>query len=197
VIVNKIGRPSKAAERRAGILAATAAVVARDGLAETTVAKVADEAGLQRTLVFHYFGDRQSLISAFVDQVVAVYGDRQILGDQARTIEERLDSAFEPGHYAAREDLVVWTELVALAARDDAVRARLAALWAGRWLPMISRELQAARPRATAAQADEIGYGIACIVEAHWSLQLQGLDSPRQRGHAQASARALLGSLPG
>ena len=196
MIVNKIGRPSKATERRAGILAATGRVVAREGLAETTVAKVADEAGLQRTLVFHYFGDRQSLISAFIEQVVAAYGDLQIVGDQARTIEERIDGAFEPEHYAAREDLVVWTELVALAARVPAVRARLRALWTDRWLPMISRELRTARPRATAAQVQQIGYGIACLAEAHWSLQLQGLDSAEHRGHGQACARALLDSLP-
>jgi AcrR family transcriptional regulator len=196
VIVNKIGRPSKSAERRAGILLAAAEVVARDGLAETTVAKIADAAGLQRTLVLHYFGDRASLIAAFIDQAVAIYGDTQILGDQTQTIEERLDRAFEPGHYAEPGDLVIWAELVALAARDGSVRHRLWSLWRDRWLPMIEHELRLARPLATAAQTGTAAYGIACLVEAHWSLYLQGLDSPQHRRHAQASARLLLGSLP-
>ena len=39
-------------------------VVARDGLADTTIAKVAEAAGLQRTLVLHYFRDREALMTA-------------------------------------------------------------------------------------------------------------------------------------
>ena len=196
MIVNKVGRPSKARERRDSILLAMATVVAREGLAETTVAKVADEAGLQRTLVFHYFGDRESLMDAFIDQIVSTYGDLQILGDSTRSIEERLDHAFGPGHYAGREGLVVWTELVALAARDARMRDRLLGLWRDRWLPMIEREIQNARPQATTAQTGEVAYGIACLVEAHWSFHLQGLDSPLRRQQSRANVRTLLGSLP-
>jgi AcrR family transcriptional regulator len=196
VIVKKLGRPSKAAERRASILRATAAVVAREGLDQATVAKVADEAGLQRTLVFHYFGDRRALLDAFVSEIVALYGDLQILGDPSRGIGERLDRAFEPGHYASRDDLVVWSELAALAARDAKMRERLQALWRDRWLPMIERELASARPRATSTQIGAVAHGIACLVEAHWSLHLQGIDSARTLRHSKKCGRILLDSLP-
>lgn len=196
MIVNKVGRPSKAEERRAGILVAATAVAAREGIAGTTVGKVADEAGIQRTLVLHYFGDRRSLIDSFIEQTVAVYGDLQILGDRTASLEQRIDAAFDAGHYASRDDLVVWTEIAALAARDDAVRNRIRTLWSQRWLPLIEAEIQAARPGAPRSRVRAVSYGIACLAEGYWALWLQGLDSPGQRHHAQASARLLLASLP-
>jgi AcrR family transcriptional regulator len=196
VIVNKVGRPSKAIERRGQILIAMAAVVAREGIAATTLAKVADEAGFHRTLVAHYFGDRRSLLDAFVDRVVALYGDRQILGGQTASIEKRVQRAFDPGHYVTREDLNVWTELVALSARDERIRARLHSLWVDRWLPMIERELQVARPKATSRDISQVAYGLACLVEAHWSLELQDVATPRRRRLGQRTARLLLDSLP-
>lgn len=197
MIVNKVGRPSKAGERRAEILLAVAAVAAREGIAGTTVAKVAGEAGIQRTLVLHYFGDRGSLIDSFIEQTAAVYGDLQILGDRTASIERRIDAAFDAGHYASRDDLVVWTEIAALAARDEAVRDRIRTLWSQRWLPLIETEIQAARPRAPGSQVRAVSHGIACLVEGYWALWLQGLDAPEQRRHAQACARLLLASLPG
>lgn len=196
MIVKKLGRPSKAAERRAEILAAMATVIAREGIAATTLTKVASQAGFHRTLVAHYFGDRRSLIAAFIDQVVAAYGDRQILGDQATGIETRVEGAFEPGHYTAREDLIVWTELAALAARDEQVRQRLRSLWEDRWLPTIEQQLQTARPEAAPGKISEVAYGLACLAEAHWSLELQGVATPQRRRQAQSTARLLLASLP-
>jgi AcrR family transcriptional regulator len=190
-----VGRPSKAAERKTAILLATASVVARDGLAETTVGKVADEAHIQRTLVLHYFRDRQSLIEAFVNQVVAFYGDLQIVGGAVEPIERQIDRAFDDGFYARDEDLVVWSELVALAARDASIRERLCSLWEDRWLPMIREELRKAFPTASSSSVRQGAYGLACLVEAHWSFRLQGLDNPERRRQAKANARLLLDHL--
>ncbi|MFI6940208.1 TetR/AcrR family transcriptional regulator [Streptomyces sp. NPDC050418] len=193
--VNKVGRPSKAAERRTEILAAMTRVVARSGLDDATVSAVADEAGLQRTLVFHYFGDRRALLDAFLDEVVGGYG-RRMLRDERRTIGERIDGAFAPGFYAERDDLVVWVELVALAARDEAVRDRLRTLWAEGWLPEVERQLALAAPDADDELVAQVAYGVTCLFEAHWAFTLQGLDSPRRRKQARAAARQLLSALP-
>ncbi|WP_037067197.1 TetR/AcrR family transcriptional regulator [Pseudonocardia acaciae] len=194
--VNKVGRPSKAAERRAHILEAMAAEVAGHGLAEVTVAKVAQRAGLQRTLVFHYFGDRDALVRAFLDEVVGRYGETMVLGDPGAPFRDRLDLAFEPGFYQQREHLVVWTELVALAAREPSVRDRLLALWRDRWLPEVERQLRRERPHATPAQVGRTAYGLACLVEGHWALYLQGLDDPARARAARDAARTLVDALP-
>ncbi len=179
------------------ILRAMTAVVARDGLAGITIANVAAAAGLQRTLVLHYFGSRDELMASFITTAVAEYGDRMVGGDgpEREPIEARLDGLFEPGTYRSREDLVIWAELVAKAARDQTVRQRLHELWTGRWLPEIERQLGLAYPDADAERVEQVAYALACLVEAHWYFQLQGVDEDRRRRQAQQAARTLLATL--
>ena len=93
----------------AEILRATVAVVAREGLAGVTFAKVADEAGLQRTLVLHYFGSRDQLLSAFIDHTMGDTGT-EILnrGSGEQPLRERVISMFGPQAYPSHDVLVVW-----------------------------------------------------------------------------------------
>ena len=193
--VNKVGRPSKAREQKLRILLATGVVVARDGLAAMTVGNVAEQAGLQRTLVFHYFRDRQELLDAFLDEMVALYGDAQSIGDQTQTIEERIDRSFDDDFYASREHLVVWAELVALAGRDPSFRMRLGSLWLDRWLPLVETQLRDARPHAPAADIRRVAYAISLLVEAYWSLRLQGIESPVRTQQARETARLVVAAL--
>jgi AcrR family transcriptional regulator len=194
--VNKLGRPSKAGVRRREILEAMRRVAGHQGLAGVTVTNVAEAAGVQRTLVFHYFGDRQSLIGAFIEHAVGAYGEQQVLGGQG-DIAVRVDRAFAPGFYETDEDLAIWQELIALAARDPGVRTRLRSLWLDRWLPQIESDLRTARPSASAKQISQVAYALAGLVEAHWAFRAQGVGEPRRVRQAQAAARGLLATLPG
>ncbi|MGP3916286.1 TetR family transcriptional regulator [Nonomuraea sp. 10N515B] len=175
-----------------------AGVVARDGLTGITIANVAAAAGLQRTLVLHYFGSRDELMASFITNAVAEYGDRMV-GDDPRhakePIEDRLDRLFEPGAYHSHEDLVIWAELVARSARDQTVRQRLHELWTGRWLPAIEQQLGVAYPQADAERIEQVAYALACLVEAHWYFHLQGVDSSSRTRQAQQAARTLLATL--
>ena len=81
-----MGRPSLAGQRRAEILAAFERCVLRDGLAHTTVQAVAQEAGCQRTLINHYFGDMEGLVRALIDTLT---------GDLAEAFREA--TASSPG----------------------------------------------------------------------------------------------------
>ncbi|MFE9094505.1 TetR family transcriptional regulator [Streptomyces sp. NPDC007264] len=171
-----------------------AVAVARNGLAGTTIADVAAAAGLQRTLVLHYFRDRDELVTAFIDEAVASYGER-MLGEEDGDIDEQVERLFEPGAYQRQEDLVIWTELVALAARDADVRRRLHQVWTGQWLPHAELRLRAAHPTASPEQVAATAYALACLVEAHWAFQMQGVTDPTRRRQAQAAARTLLARL--
>jgi len=176
----------------AEILQATASVVAKDGLAGTTVANVATAAGLQRTLVLHYFGSRDGLMSSFITEAVAAYGD-QMLGGQDESVEESLGRLFGPTAYRTQADLVIWVELVARAARDESVRQRLTELWTQRWLPAVERRLQQDYPQASAEQVEQVAYALSALVEGHWYFHLQGVQG--RRHHALQAARALLATL--
>jgi AcrR family transcriptional regulator len=174
-----------------------ASVVARDGLAGATIASVAAEAGMQRTLLLHYFGTRAELIDAFINGAVADYGDRMLSGlTTDQPVQAQVDALFQPGFYRDADDLAVWAELVAVAGRDRAVRDRLRTLWSQRWLPALEHQLQQAYPDATDTQIAAAGYGLACLTEAHWAFQLQGVDELRHRDSARAAARAILDTIP-
>ncbi|MFD4439655.1 TetR/AcrR family transcriptional regulator [Nocardia sp. NPDC058519] len=195
--VNKVGRPSKAKERIAQILRAARSVVAAEGFANTTLSRVAAAAGVQRTLVLHYFGSRDGLMQAFITDAVAEYGDALVRLGADEPIEHRVTRMFEPGAYANRDDLVVWSELVALAAREPVVRQRLTELWTDRWLPGLEQQLGTAYPAATAERVAATAYALACLFEAHWAFHLQGVDSPGRADQAKQAAHTLLAALDG
>lgn len=193
--VNEPGRRGKASERIAEILAATARVVARDGLADTTMSKVAEEAGLQRTLVLHYFKSRDELMDRFVSVAVAEYGAGLLNTGTATPLQHRIDAMFAPDAYASRDDLVIWIELVALAGRDEVVRKRLRDLWTKQWLPALEHQLGVDYPIASADARSAVAYALACLFEAHWAFDLQGVGGPDRRNQATQAAHALLASL--
>jgi AcrR family transcriptional regulator len=81
-------RPSKAAERREEILQAFETCALRKGLEATTLADVAEEAGLPRPLVRHFMGNRADMVSGLIErmmlrasdaieQAIAAAGDQQ------------------------------------------------------------------------------------------------------------------------
>lgn len=193
--VNKVGRPSKATERIGQILRAARSVVAADGFAGTTLSRVASAAGVQRTLVLHYFGSREGLMQAFVTEAVAEYGDALVSLGAEGTVEERVTRMFTPGVYESRDDLVVWSELAAVAAREQLVRDRLRELWTRRWLPGIEQRLAADFPAAAPERIAATAYAVACLFEAHWAFQLQGVDDPVRAEQARAAVLALLEGL--
>jgi len=69
-----MARPSLAAERRDQILDALERCLRRRGLEGTTLDAVAREAGVQRPLIRHYFGNRDELLAAAVARAVARHG---------------------------------------------------------------------------------------------------------------------------
>jgi len=66
-----MSKPRIADLRRAEILKAFEKCIRRGGIEATTVQEVANAAGVQRTLINHYFGDKQALIAALIRQIVA------------------------------------------------------------------------------------------------------------------------------
>jgi AcrR family transcriptional regulator len=193
------GRKSKAEQRRREILAAFERCICRHGLAESTVARVAEAAGIQRTLVFHYFGDRRALIDALIGYQVEAH-ERALQESLAgvapgERLERVLDYFFGGRYYDDRfpEGAQVWMELVAIAGRDPHLRARLGTQWR-RWLAEVEEELTEAYPGAPRERRAAIAYGLTCLFEQNFAMGLQGLGDARH-AHARAAADALLETL--
>lgn len=193
--VNRPGRPSKANERIAEILAATTQVVAREGLSGATFAKIAAAAGMQRTLVLHYFGSRDELISAFIAHTMSAVGTEILRRHGARPLRESVAMFFEPGAYRTEEELIVWTELVAMSAREPEVRRHMHDLWTRRWLPELESQLAHEFPGTDSEQIATTAYALACLFEAHWAFSQQGVADDRRTHQAQSAAEQLLRRL--
>jgi AcrR family transcriptional regulator len=64
-------RPSIAAERREEILQAFETCALRKGLDATTLADVAEEAGLPRPLVRHFMGNRADMVTGLIERMMS------------------------------------------------------------------------------------------------------------------------------
>jgi AcrR family transcriptional regulator len=65
------GQPPQRQAARERLLDAAARCIARDGLAATGIASVADEAGVSRPTVYRYFEDREALVEAALHRAAA------------------------------------------------------------------------------------------------------------------------------
>lgn len=118
-------------ERKEQILAAFEACVIREGLAKTTLQKVADEAGLPRSLVRYFVGNRASMVDLLITRMIkrateAFAADREL--SPGLSIHELVDFLFDQAMGDDTSNNVVG-ELWYLAQRDEAVRKNLSSLY--------------------------------------------------------------------
>lgn len=172
-----------ATERRGEIIDAFIACVRRSGLQGTTVDQVAKEAGVSRTLVFHYFGDMQSLVQEAVDQISA-----NAVRDLAKNVDglagrdrhqKLIDFVVAGEHFQSLSDVVLLTELISLAGRDPKVAEVLSRLYSHH-IASKEIELAASFPHAEASTRHAVAYVLMCISEMHWFFSAIGLGTKRE-----------------
>lgn len=71
-------------DRREDILGAARALFGRQGVAKTTLADIAGEAGIARGLIYHYFADKDALVDAVLDAYIADFVESLRAWDAAR-----------------------------------------------------------------------------------------------------------------
>ena len=194
-------RKRETAERRQEqILEAFFRCVARKGIKDSTIAHVAEESGLQRTLIYHYFKDREILIDRFIDYIMertelrlfrAISRSRSSGPDRfMRLIDYFLGNG---GTHAWEEDFVVFSEVFFLGLRDSRVGERVTAVWST-WLRFVDHELASAYPGVPQSRRSAVSYGLILIFDQHAYMRILGLDEARG-DHARNAALALLSSL--
>src|SRR5262245_61057433 len=162
-----MGRPSLAAPRRRQIIEGLRAAIVKHGLAEASVQRLAEEAGVPAGLVHHYFVSKEDLLIATVDQVVEdvrgpLKAELDVL-DPERALARALDFLFLELP-ADRAFSVLFGEIGVAALRRPQLRRRLAALDAE-----IVRELTAILDRSSGRRAAhernaELAVVLVCLV---------------------------------
>ena len=107
-------------ERRDQILDAAAAAFARRGFHATTVANIAEEAGISHGLLYRYFSGKEGLVIAIVERTT---GELAEAIEAAPSLDAALDALYAspatPGEERAEGALFV--EILAEAVRNDSV----------------------------------------------------------------------------
>ncbi len=148
--------------------------IAREGIDEVRIARIAQDAGVSASLVHYHFESRDALLAEALEHSYERAGDVRIGVDDAATVPpaERLVAMIDqclPAPGSLHDDFVLWVELWLRAARRPELRDISARLY-GRmheWFREVLAELGVADPAALADRVLALcdGYGIRVLCE--------------------------------
>lgn len=166
------GRPSVAGERRDQIVDAFIDLVAETGSAEVTITQVAERAGVHRSAVRHFIGNRSDLIGAAVDEICRRHdATRDALVGEDPTIEQIVDHYFSEAYIWGNAELDdVFGILLVAASRDDGAASSIA----DDYRSMLAELLEHLGDSPAARVA---AYQVVCLVEQNVVMQRLGFDA--------------------
>lgn len=194
-----MGRPSLQEQRTAEILAAYELCVARHGLDGATQERIAAEAGVKRTLLRHYLGNKEEMVEALIKHVVTRFNsetDQMIAALPKRDRPKALlDILFGP--LGITETASVLTINALGAASDRFPKARTGLLAAiARMQTAVTKELCASYPGAPKDQCQVAAFGICHLYFSIDSLMM--LEPPKGwLAQAREAANIQLAMLEG
>ena len=194
-------------ERRVAIVAAARAVMARRGIAGTTVRDVAAELGTSSGLIHHYYASMDDLLAeAFEQEARADLAEVLAAIATGRNATEKLAIFFSTYDRGVREDsadfgMQIWLDAWAEAARRPAVRRtsrRLNEEWQGALSAIISDgvaagEMTSADPNASAWRILSLLDGLMLQVVAHGDV----VTGEQAESWSRMGAELELGLRPG
>lgn len=189
-------RPSIKAERSEEILDAYERCIARHGVDGATLERIAEEAGVKRSLIRHYLGNRDELLAALIDRFFA-RSDAEVaeLFDALprwRRAESLVELLFDPA-YADPQSVLVSGALVAEAPQIPGLAERMRQ-WIEDFTGAIAAELEAAYPEAGRKACAEVAAGVVGIYINVDSLTVLGEMEDFHKA-SKAAAHRLVKSL--
>lgn len=195
----RIGRPSVRDERQAQIYDAVEACLFELGLARTTLEAIARRAGVSRSAIAHFVGNRDDVIDAAIARSAERFVDmmHSIVADAPP--DQRLDvfvaATIEPREESIRM-ITVLNEVIAHAHRDAHARDEIRRAFVG--LQAFVEDLTAARfPDAPAADRATVATGLIYLLREFDRVRtLEATDRPQEQARqVQAAAELLIASL--
>ncbi|WP_421867034.1 TetR/AcrR family transcriptional regulator [Motiliproteus sp.] len=181
-----MGRPSKKAERLEQILQAFHSCVARYGLEGSTLERIAETSGLQRSLVRHFAGNRDDLVQQLADRVIQ-QSDLQWTAlldylPEQRPIPALLDNLFD-AESSDPEFVLVIAALTFAAGNNPQLKAMMQ-----QWMTGFSRDIEALLlkqyPNADKPRLEAVAFGLISLY-----FNLDSLSPLQQSHHYREPAR--------
>jgi AcrR family transcriptional regulator len=191
-----VGRRSLASTRRPQILGAFETCVLRYGLEGSSLERIAQEAGVRRSLIRHYFGNRdeltKALIAGVIERTVSVYRDVIRTAGAEGGTAALVDYLMGPAFPDKRDDALI-DALMAVSHRDEKLRGQLRAKYQT-FQQSIHRELRRAFPSADPGMVRATSYSLMCL--AVGNAAMYDLELPaREHGDARRCAMYLVACL--
>lgn len=190
-----MGRKSIAEERREEILAAFERCIGRYGL-DVPLERIAEEAGVQRSLIRHYLGNRDEVVEQMIARIAEDYPQR-IAAQLTPALEQGaaglLDLFFGESAIALEWDEVIHAVVSGAHGRHAQAKRRLAQMC----VVIIERTAAALAqlyPQAPEEACYETAYAILCLTYANEDLRWLGLDL-RHSAMARSQAEHLISAL--
>jgi AcrR family transcriptional regulator len=176
-----MGRPKKDEARKEEILEAFERCVIREGITSTTLQKVADEAGLPRSLVRYFVGNRDEMIGLLISRVIGrAYRPLRELDspDASFPLHELLDYLFA-GAFLNNTTNSVVDRLWEIANSDESVRNELKNMYTN-FKAMIEKSMKAEGLGTSAAQRAGAAQLLLSLAYGEASFNQLGMNSGKK-----------------
>jgi AcrR family transcriptional regulator len=189
-------RPSLAPKRREQILDGVETCIIKHGLKNVTFERIAEEAGVQPSLIPHYFGSKQAVMSAAVertlDNVITLVDEMVGESEGPDVLKMLLDLVFS-GALTIPQIGQMADELIAVSYFDEDTRVRLVDMY--KHLNQLAVDaVRQAYPEVPHEHADAVAYGLLLISDANNTFACIGFE-PDYNERARYAAERLIASL--
>jgi AcrR family transcriptional regulator len=194
-----MGRKDLTEQRHEDILDAFERCLIKYGLDESTLERVAQEAGKSRNIIRHYIGNREDLIAAFVERILSRIKQvsEEILANTPRQklIPKVLDFLFEERSADSPPDLGERMLGGMWHIREQSPKVQQALLnFYKEFEKILTDGLTQLYPDVPTKKCQEVAYSIICLAETNWVLGSVGVDVSHTR-MVRRSAQYLLQAL--
>jgi AcrR family transcriptional regulator len=177
-----MGRKSVRLERTGQILDAFERCIVKHGFQGTTLEKIADEAGVTRSILRHYIGNRDDLENALIERLGKRDDSTRFALLDAQTASHRLESLIdyfiEGWLEFGRDADTVFEELIAASARNERLRNRLLNSYQS-LEASAADELTHHYPDAPVDRCRTVAHAIMCLAYGHSTMWWLGFDRSR------------------
>jgi AcrR family transcriptional regulator len=187
---------STGGDTRARILDAAVRRIAREGIDEVRIARIATDAGVSPALVHYHFDSRQALLVEALEHSYELAGSSRAVAAGDGPASERLAAMIEvclplPGDQ--RDDWVLWVELWLRAARHPELAPTAARLYSRlhEWFRTVLEEGVAAGEFAAGTDIERLTDRLLAAIDGYGLRALIGDGAmPVERARAEVSSIA-------
>lgn len=188
-------RPKIDAERRAHILDALETCAVQNGIAKTTLSDVAREAGLPRSLVRYFMGNRDDMISKLFDRALE-RGEEEFARHTDHKANPKMSDYLDfmfGGDFSSKADSRLINELSYFAEHNASAREKLRDLYDGICAKLVDQMKEDRLGKTDAARFDA-AYSIFSLCYGYMTFDDVGL-SPKNPRKLRKTAELILDQL--